>query len=52
MNNFFTNLDLVLSTQKVNFFQLRLKEETNQNKLLIGKKIKKICKKYKVKFLN
>ena len=50
-NNFFTNLDLVLKTQKVNFFQLRLKKETNKNKLLIGKKIKKICKKYKVKFI-
>ena len=50
-NNFFTNLNLVLSTQKVNFFQLRLKKEANKNKLLIGKKIKKICKKHKVKFL-
>ena len=50
-NNFFTNLNLVLNTQKVNFFQLRLKEEKKKNKLLIGKKIKKICKKYKVKFL-
>ena len=50
-NNFFNNLDLVLSQQKVSFFQLRLKKETNKNKLLIGKKIKKICKKYKVKFL-
>jgi thiamine-phosphate pyrophosphorylase len=50
-NNFFTNLDLVLSTQKVNFFQLRLKKENNKNKILIGKKIKKICKKHKVKFL-
>jgi len=50
-DNFFTNLNLVLSTQKVNFFQLRLKEETNKNKLLIGKKIKKICKKNKVKFI-
>jgi len=50
-NSFFTNLNLVLSTQKVNFFQLRLKEETNRNKLLIGKKIKKICIKHKVKFL-
>ena len=50
-NNFFINLDLVLNTQKVNFFQLRLKKETNKNKLLIGKKIKKICSKYKVKFL-
>jgi len=50
-NNFFTNLDLILSNQSVSFFQLRLKKETNKNKLLIGKKIKKICKKYKVKFL-
>ena len=50
-DNFFIDLDLVLSTQKVNFFQLRLKKETNKNKLLIGKKIKKICKKYDVKFL-
>ena len=49
--NFFTNLASVLSSKKVNFFQLRLKKETNKNKLLIGKKIKKICKKYKVKFL-
>jgi thiamine-phosphate pyrophosphorylase len=50
-DSFFKNLDLVLSTQKVSFFQLRLKEEKNKNKLLIGKRIKKICKKYKVKFL-
>jgi len=50
-NNFFINLNLVFNTQKVSFFQLRLKKETNRNKLLIGKKIKKICKKYKVKFL-
>ena len=50
-NDFFINLDLVLSTQKVSFFQLRLKKETNKIKLLIGKKIKKICNKYKVKFI-
>ena len=50
-DNFYINLNLVLSTQKVSFFQLRLKKETNRKKLLIGKKIKKICKKYKVKFL-
>jgi len=35
----------------VSFFQLRLKKETTRNKLIIGKKIKKICKKYEVKFL-
>ena len=50
-DNFYINLNLVLSTLKVNFFQLRLKEEKNRNKLLIGKKIRQICKKYKVKFL-
>ena len=50
-DNFFINLNLVLKTQKVSFFQLRLKEETNKNKLLVGKKIKKICKRNKVKFL-
>jgi len=49
--NFYTNLALVLNTRKVSFFQLRLKKETNLNKFTIGKKIKKICKKYKVKFL-
>ena len=49
--NFYTNLALVLSSKKINFFQLRLKKETYLNKLIIGKKIRKICKKYKVKFL-
>ena len=48
---FYVNLALVLKSGKVSFFQLRLKKETNQNKVIIGKKIKKICKKYKVKFL-
>ena len=50
-DNFYTQLDQVLSQRKVSFFQLRLKKETNKNKISIGKKIKKICKKYKVKFL-
>ena len=42
---------MIFNTKKVSFFQLRLKKETNKTKLEIGKKIKKICKKYKVKFL-
>ena len=50
-SNFYIDLALVFSSKKVKFFQLRLKKETNQNKLIIGRKIKKICKKYKVKFL-
>ena len=49
--DFYTNLALVLNSGKVSYFQLRLKKETNSKKLIIGKKIKKICKKYKVKFL-
>jgi thiamine-phosphate pyrophosphorylase len=50
-NNFYIELDQVLSSKKVSFFQLRLKKEKKKNKIFIGKKIKKICKKYKVKFL-
>jgi len=50
-NDFYVDLDQVLSSKKISFFQLRLKKETDKNKISIGKKIKKICKKYKVKFL-
>ena len=50
-DNFYNNLALVLKSKKVSFFQLRLKKETNKKKLIIGKKIRKICKRYKVKFL-
>ena len=49
--NFYSNLAFLLNSGKVNYFQLRLKKETNSKKLIIGKKVKKICKKYKVKFL-
>ena len=48
---FYTDLSLVLKSKKVSFFQLRLKNETSKKKLIIGKKIKKICKKNNVKFL-
>ena len=50
-DEFYTNLSLVLKSGKVSYFQLRLKKETIKNKLIIGKKIRTICKKYKVKFL-
>jgi thiamine-phosphate pyrophosphorylase len=50
-DNFYTELDQILNLKKVSFFQLRLKNETNLNKIFIGKKIKKICNKHKVKFL-
>ncbi len=48
---FYTDLKLVLKSNKVSFFQLRLKKYTMRQKILIGKKIKKICKRNKVKFL-
>ena len=48
---FYKNLIKVLKQKRVSFFQLRLKKESFKNKLLIGKKIKKICKNFNVKFL-
>jgi thiamine-phosphate pyrophosphorylase len=50
-DSFYKNLKLVLKTGKVSFFQLRLKNYSLKNKILIGKKIKNICKKYRVKFI-
>ena len=41
----------VLQQKKVSFFQLRLKKENFHQKLIIGQKIKRICKKFNVKFL-
>ena len=49
--SFYKDLDKVLKLNKVSFFQLRLKKYNFTQKIVIGKKIKKICKKYKVKFL-
>jgi len=48
---FYKNLKEVLKTKKVSFFQLRLKKYSFNKKILIGKKIKQICKKNNVKFL-
>ncbi len=50
-NTFYNHLENVLSQKKVSFFQLRLKKKNFKKKLIIGKKIKKICKKFGVKFL-
>ncbi len=48
---FYDDLINIFKQKKVSFFQLRLKKENYQKKLIIGKKIKKICQKFKVKFL-
>ena len=50
-NAFYNNLHKVLRSKRVSFFQLRLKQESFKKKYTIGKKIKKICKKFNVKFL-
>ena len=49
--SFYSHLIEVLRQKKVFFFQLRLKKGSFQEKLIIGRKIKKICKKFNVKFL-
>ena len=49
--NFYKNLSSVFKTGKVSFFQLRLKNYSLKNKILIGEKIKIICKKNRVKFI-
>ena len=48
---FYSDLTKVLKQNKVSFFQLRLKNESFKKKLIIGKKIKKICKQFNTKFL-
>ena len=50
-NNFYEDLVNVFKSNKISFFQLRLKNTKKERKILIGKKVKKICKKYNVKFL-
>ena len=50
-SSFYKDLIQVLKSKKVSFFQLRLKKNSLKNKIIIGKKIKKICQKYQVKFL-
>ena len=49
--SFYSDLIKVFKTNKVSFFQLRLKKESFKKKFIIGKKIKKICKNFNVKFL-
>ena len=48
---FYRDLELIFKTGKVSYFQLRLKKEKENNLISIGKKIKKICKKFNVRFL-
>ena len=49
--SFYQDLNKVLEQKKVDFFQLRLKKTALKKKLIIGRKIIKICKRFNVKFL-
>ena len=50
-NEFYKELNWILKTNKVKYFQLRLKKISDYNLLKISKKIKKLVKKNNVKFL-
>ena len=50
-SNFFDVLENVLASKKVKFFQLRLKNLKNSQIISIGRKVKKITRKYKVKLI-
>ena len=50
-NEFYKELNWVLKTNKVKYFQLRLKKISDRKLLKISKKIKKLVKKNNVKFL-
>ncbi len=47
----FNELERIFKTNKVSFFQLRLKNTSKKKIFSAGKKIKKICNKYKIKFI-
>ena len=49
--NFYIELNKVLASKKVSFFQLRLKNRSSNKVVKIAKKIRNITKKYNVKFI-
>ena len=49
--SFYSDLKVVFDSNLVSFFQLRLKHYSLIERKKIGIKIKKICKKYKVKLI-
>ena len=49
--DFFVDLEKIFKTKKIAFFQLRLKKETPKKIIALGKKIRKLCRKYAVKLI-
>ena len=50
-NLFYSELEEVLRSKKIYFFQLRLKNYKEKKIIQIGKKVRFICKKYKTKLI-
>ena len=50
-NKFYRDLVSVFKSKKISFFQLRLKKENPEKIINIGKKIKKLCKRFSVKLI-
>ena len=50
-NKFYSDLVFVFKSKKISFFQLRLKKESPKKIINIGKKIKKICKRFNIKLI-
>ena len=48
---FYNDLVSVFKSKKISFFQLRLKKESQKKIINIGKKIKKICKRFNIKLI-
>ena len=51
LKSFYGEFVKVLKSNKISFFQLRLKKDNFKKKLKIAKRLKKICQKFKVKIL-
>jgi len=49
--NFYKDLEDILSTKKVKYFQIRLKKYSDSKIIRISKKVKALTKKYKVKLI-
>ncbi len=49
--NFYQDLNKVLKTSKIGYFQMRFKKYSFEKKVFMGKKIRKICRRNKVKFI-
>ena len=50
-NLFYSQLENLLKTKKIYFFQLRLKKYNENQIIQVGKKVRFICKKYKTKLI-